>query len=111
MTEETTPENPRKLSPVKAIAPMGMMVALFILTIGLALVIAPLYLRQGLQAFGSEGASNPLIAVYYLVMILVVTGLILLLRKFLKRRKRKFLKYVLGAAVLISTYAVIWPIL
>jgi presenilin-like A22 family membrane protease len=111
MAQEPISDNPRKLSPLKALAPIGMMVALFILTIGLALIIAPLYLRQGLQAFGEEGASNPLIAVYYLVMILVVTGVILLLRKFLKKRKRKFLKYILGAAVLISTYAVIWPLL
>ncbi|MDG6224297.1 MAG: presenilin family intramembrane aspartyl protease [Candidatus Thermoplasmatota archaeon] len=102
---------PRKTPVSKAVLPVAMMVALFILTIGLALVVAPLYLRQGLQAFGEEGAKNPLIAVYYLVMIIFVTVVILLLRKFLKRRRRNFLKYVLGAAVLLSTYAVIWPLL
>lgn len=108
MSEDTPP---RKTPISKAVLPVAMMVALFILTIGLALVVAPLYLRQGLQAFGEEGAKNPWIAVYYLVMIIFVTVVILLLRKFLKKRRRKFLKYVLGAAVLLSTYAVIWPLL
>jgi len=109
MTEDDTGQ--RRLSTMKAAGPIAMMVLLFVATIGLALFIAPLYLRLGLQAFGEENASNPLIALYYMVMIIVVTAVVLVLKRFLKKRKRRFLKYILGAAVLISTYAVIWPLL
>ncbi len=92
-------------------APIAGMVVFILITVSISLFVAPLYVSQGMQAFGEEGATDPWIAVYYLVMIIVVTTVILLLKKFLKRRKRNFLKYVLAAAVLFSTYAVVSPVL
>ena len=73
------------MKPKEAVLPISMMLVLIIVTISLALFVGPIYSDLGLAAASEEYADNPLIIVYFLGMLLIVSGGILLLRKFLKR--------------------------
>jgi len=65
---------------------------LFVLVIGTAVFLAPGYMDAGLQAFGDEGANNPGWSVFYLVMILAFTGVVIfLIRKGFKKLIQGFI--------------------
>ncbi|MCU0800001.1 MAG: presenilin family intramembrane aspartyl protease, partial [Candidatus Thermoplasmatota archaeon] len=92
----------------RAALPIAMTVGLIIVTISLALFIGPFYSALGMNAGMGEYAENPLYAFLFLGMVIVMAVVILLLRKFLKRRRLK-LKYLLAFAVLLSTTTVFTP--
>ncbi|MFW3145922.1 MAG: presenilin family intramembrane aspartyl protease PSH [Thermoplasmatota archaeon] len=111
-TEESSPEEIErpKFESRQAVVPIAMMVLFFMISISLALYIAPFYEALGYSsAFGDE-AQNPLWAFAFLGMVIVVAVVILLLRKLLKRRRLK-LKYVIGVAVAFSTMFVLTPLI
>ena len=108
---KTVEEGPAssRLAIGKVLFPISLMVALILVTMGLALSIAPLYDAMGLSAGMSEYTDNPLFAFVFLAMMVGTALLILLLRKLLKKRRLK-LKYVLAVAVALSTMAVLEPV-
>ncbi|MEA3559355.1 MAG: presenilin family intramembrane aspartyl protease PSH [Candidatus Thermoplasmatota archaeon] len=103
-------EAKRNFKPKQAVFPIAMMVVFIIVTVGLALYLAPFFDSMGFSSAFGEQAENPLWAFAFLGFMIIVAIGLLLLRKFLKKRKRN-LKYLLAFAVFLSTIGVMTPLL
>lgn len=94
------------------ILPIIAMGALFIVAIGLAMNLAPIYERLGMKADfteigggSEESVINPLI---YIAVILVATAIILFIGR---RRKGRFLKYAFLGIICLTMVYVFFPFL
>ena len=115
MTEEGSPppegeEERQGMEPRSAILPISMMVALIIVTIGIALFVGPIYRNLGLSA-EEEYSNNPYLILIFVVMLIAVTGVILILRKFLKRRNKRIMKLILSVAMAFAMLSVLTPMI
>ncbi len=107
--QEPKAQPPPKKLPILPIIAMG---ALFIVAIGLALNLAPIYDRLGMKADfteigggSEESVINPLI---YISVILIATAIILFIGR---RRKGRFLKYVFLGIICLTMVYVFFPFL
>ncbi|MBN1390596.1 MAG: hypothetical protein JXA22_08145 [Candidatus Thermoplasmatota archaeon] len=108
--EDEGAERPR-FRPAQAIPPIALMGVFIIVTVGLSLIVGPLYDSYGLSSGFEEFAQGDywyLYAFGFVMMMVVVAVGILLLRKLLKRRKLK-LKYLFAFVVFTSTFVVVQP--
>ncbi|MGA1819636.1 MAG: presenilin family intramembrane aspartyl protease PSH [Thermoplasmatota archaeon] len=97
--------------PFQALPPILLMGVFIIVTVGLSLIVGPLYDSYGLSSDFEEFAQGDywyLYAFGFVVLMVVVALVILLLRKLLKRRKLK-LKYLFAFVVFTSTFVVVQP--
>ena len=102
---ESEPE-PKEEAKITAgsLTPIIVMAIFFIISIGFAIILAPIYVNMGLQADFSEfgGEESLWIPVFYVVVILVFTAVILFVTR---KRKGRFIKYAfLGVICLSMTY-------
>lgn len=83
------------------IFPIIVMVIMFIISIGFALVLAPIFVSLSFQADFSEfgGEQSLIIPLFYLVIILVFTAIILFITR---KRKGRFIKYGFLAVICLS---------
>ncbi|MGA1794130.1 MAG: hypothetical protein ACMUHM_09270, partial [Thermoplasmatota archaeon] len=97
--------------PIQALPPILLMGLFIIVTVGLSLIVGPLYDSYGLSSDFEQFAQGDywyLYAFGFVVLMVVVAVVILLLRKLLKRRKLK-LKYLFAFVVFTSTFVVVQP--
>lgn len=87
--------------------PVAFIAAVFIIVPILAILIAPTFVEEEVKAFGDTEDSywNP---IYYLVLILMFTGLILLIAKYFNKRLIQLI--ILGAFFVTMNYA-FYPLL
>ena len=100
--QSSTPEKP-------PILPIFVMVLMFIVSIGFAMLLAPMFIGMGLQADFSElgGEQSLLIPFFYLVVILVFTAVILFITR---KRRGGFIKYAFLGVICISMVYVFFAI-
>ena len=88
---------------IRSTAVMGILLALSQI---IALLIAPAFKSNGMQAF--QNPSDPMNAVIYIVLILAFTAVILLLVKY---RRQNFARYiVLGSVLITVAFVVLLPL-
>lgn len=102
-----TTKEPEKPS----LTPVIIMVIMFIVAIGFALTLAPIYVEMGLQAdfeeLGLGDEQSLLIPVFYIVVIIVFTAVILFITR---KRKGRFIKYAFLGVICLSMMYVFWAI-
>ena len=81
---------------------------IFVFCITLAMVLSPIYSDLGLQAFGSAGTTNPLYAVFYIVMVIVAAVVIILMIKF---KLTKVIHIAFLGAIFITIVFLLGPVL
>ena len=95
-------DQPEKLT-MKHLIPVFVIAFLFIISIGFALVLAPIYVEMGLQAdfeeLGLGDEESLLIPLFYIVVILVFTAVILFITR---KRKGRFIKYAFLGVICLS---------
>ncbi|WP_455392952.1 presenilin family intramembrane aspartyl protease PSH [[Eubacterium] cellulosolvens] len=101
------PKPPEKPS----LTPIIIMAIMFIVSIGFALVLAPIYVDMGLQAdfeeLGLGDEESLLIPLFYIVIIIVFTAIILFITR---KRKGRFIKYAFLGVIGLSLGYVFWAI-
>ena len=98
-----------EVSTKKSLVPIIIMIIMFIIAIGFALVLAPIYVNLGLQADFSEfgGEQSLIIPFFYLAVILIFTGIILLITR---KRKGSFIKYAFLGVICLSMMYVFYAV-
>jgi presenilin-like A22 family membrane protease len=91
------------------IVPIFVMVIMFIVSIGFAMLLAPMFINMGLQADFSElgGEQSLLIPFFYLAVILIFTAVILFITR---KRRGGFIKYGFLGVICISMVYVFFAI-
>lgn len=88
------------------LVPVAFLGVLFVVSIGLAMAVAGTFADAGVQAFEDpESLVNPL---YYLVIVVVFTVVILVLAR---RGWKRVIQYVILGAVFATIDYVLWPLL
>jgi presenilin-like A22 family membrane protease len=98
-----TPDAPIELR--KELPALALMAALFLASIGLAMLFSVTFNAMNVKAFQDpQSLANPII---YLVIVVAFTLLIL----WVARKKRILIKYLILGSVLLTIYYVVWPLL
>ena len=91
----------------KNIQPILQLVFLFLLSIILAVFLAPIYSYQGMQAFGKGNEDNPWNSILYIAIVLAFTFVVL---KIAKRRKKNLIKWIFLFGIGMTVFYVISPL-
>ena len=95
----------------KPVVPIIVMIMMFIIAIGFALILAPTYVEMGMQAdfeeLGLGDEQSLLIPVFYIVVIVVFTAIILFITR---KRRGGFIKYAFLGVIGLSMIYVFWAI-
>lgn len=83
------------------------MLFLFVISMALGSILAPLFLSEGMQAFGSGNENNVLNPIIYIVILIVFSLIILYVAK---RKKKRTIKWVFVLALGLTIIYVVAPL-